>query len=156
LVGSGASSVMERVNAPILAIPLEAELPSPKNIAFSADDKSLNTFVIPQIVNDLAIKHASDVHIINVVGKGEARTVGVSESSVTLPIESIGEVQQTYHFLENDDVVLGLAPFMDKYQIDVLCLINRKQDLFNMLFNRSVTKRMLLHSKTPNLAIPQD
>ncbi|MFT4526859.1 MAG: nucleotide-binding universal stress UspA family protein [Bacteroidia bacterium] len=41
LVGSVASSVMESLNAPILAIPIEAELHLPKSIAFAADDKSL-------------------------------------------------------------------------------------------------------------------
>lgn len=155
LVGSVASSVLERVNAPILAIPMNAELHVPKNIAFAADDQSLNGLSLPSIVNQMAVKHASHVHIVNIVGKDESRTVGVSDSTDAKPIDSLKDVHQTYHFLEDDDVVHGLDTFLERHQINLLSLINRKQDLFSMLFNRSVTKRMLLHSKTPILAIPQ-
>lgn len=156
LVGSVASSVLERVNAPIMAIPMEAELHLPKSIAFAADDESLNGLNLPSIVNDLAVKHASHVHVLNVVGKDESRTVGVSDSTSAKPIDSLENVQQTYHFLEDDDVVHGIDAFLEKHQVDLLSLINRKQDLFSMLFNRSVTKQMILHSKTPILAIPQN
>ncbi|MFT4525027.1 MAG: hypothetical protein ACI85F_001179 [Bacteroidia bacterium] len=93
--------------------------------------------------------------MINVVGKDESRTVGVSDSSDAKPINSLKDVQQTYHLLEDEDVVHGLDEFLQKHHVDLLSLINRKQDLFSMLFNRSLAKRMLLHSKTPILAIPQ-
>lgn len=156
LVGSVASSVLERVNAPIIAIPSEAELHLPKNIAFAADDQSLNDLSLPEVVADLAIKNASHVHVINVINKEEARTVGVSDTSQSKPIGLLNEVKQTYHFLEDDDVVHGLDAFLEKHDVNLLALVNRKQDLFSMLFNRSVTKRMMLHAKTPILAIPQD
>lgn len=156
LLGSVASSVLERVHAPILAIPSEAELQLPKNIAFAADDKSLNDLSLPEVITELAVKYAGHVHVVNVVSEEEARTVGVSSEAESKPIGSLKNVGQTYHFLEDEDVVHGLDAFLEKHDVNLLALVNRKQDLFSMLFNRSVTKRMMLHAKTPILAIPQD
>lgn len=155
LVGSVAASVMERVNVPVLAIPAEAEINDPINIAFAADDQSLNELKLPEIVREMAVKYASEVHVINVVGKEEARSVGMSGSAESEPITTLKGVKQTYHFLEDKDVTHGLDEYLGKHNVDLLALVNRKQDLFSMLFNRSVTKSMMLHSKTPILAIPQ-
>lgn len=58
-----------------------------------------------------------------------------------------------YNLVDEGTFFNNLDDFVKKENIDVLCVSNYKRNVFARLFNPSVAKRMIFHSKTPILII---
>lgn len=154
LIGSVASSVLESSVIPVMTVPAECDLGLPTKIAFAADEAALNQMQIPDKLADLANFYSAEIHVVNVVSAEKAKETGLSGDESGRSINLINGLSHVYHFVVDEDVEHGLEAFLKGHPINLLALVNRKHDLVSRLFNRSMTKRMMLHSKTPILAIP--
>lgn len=154
LIGSVASAILERSKIPVLAIPEASDLELPTSIAFAADKKGLETFELPESVGQLAKFYSAEVHVVNILVPEEDESQNDMPDHTETTIDLIDGLSHTYHFIKDEDVARGLDGFLNEQHVSLLALVNRKHDLFSRLFNQSITKKMMLHSRTPILAIP--
>ena len=54
--------------------------------------------------------------------------------------------------IQNENTYIGLSEFLSKNHFDMLAVSMRKRSLFNTLFGRSLTKKMLYHTHLPIMA----
>ena len=58
-----------------------------------------------------------------------------------------------YHIIDENHLLTNLDNFLTEKQIDVLCVTNYKRNVFARLFNPSIARKMLFHSRIPILVI---
>jgi nucleotide-binding universal stress UspA family protein len=152
LIGSVASNVLSDVDCPVMAIPADAELQVPTKIVFAADDQVLIEGKLPQVLVDLSNRFDAEVLILNVVQKGELGHVGNAEDQKRRSEGSFEGVRHSIHFVEATNINEGIEAFIKANEVDVLAMVNRKNDLFSRMFGTSNTKAMMMHSSIPLFA----
>ena len=63
------------------------------------------------------------------------------------------ELKLDYHIIDENHLLTNLEEFLTEKQIDVLCVTNYKRNIFARLFNPSIARKMLFHSRIPLLVI---
>ena len=58
-----------------------------------------------------------------------------------------------YSLVTDDSFFNNLDDYVKREEIDVLCVSNYKRNVFARLFNPSIAKKMIFHSRTPILVI---
>jgi nucleotide-binding universal stress UspA family protein len=152
LIGSVASNVMQEVICPVLAVPESANLSVPRKILFAVDDNSLMEGVFPEKLASLVRRFDAELMVLNVVAEGEENGVGNAEEINRESISVFNGLKHSLHFVENNDVDEAIASFAKKEDVDMLAMVNRKNDLSSKFFGRSTTKKMMQHTNLPIIA----
>jgi nucleotide-binding universal stress UspA family protein len=152
LVGSVASNILSEVKIPVLAVPNDASLQMPSKILFAADDACIVAGKLPDRLVELSNRLDAEVLILNVVPSGELSHVGNSDSQKHRANGQFEGVKHSVHFVKSDDVNDGIVSFISENKVDMLAMINRRNDFFSNLFGTSNTKSMMMHTETPLFA----
>ncbi len=152
LVGSVASNTMQNVSCPVFAVPESVDFKMPKKIVFAADDKCLQRGAFPKQLAGIVRAFDSELMVLNIVSEGERTHVGNSPENHRQPISAFDEVKHSFHFVENNDVRVGIENFIREKDVDLLAMVTRRSDLFSRIFGLSVTKQMMLDTKIPLVA----
>lgn len=153
LVGSVTANTMQRTKCPLIAVPDGTPYKSPENVVLAADDRTLNNADLPQILADLCRLWGANLTILNVVSAKEMVTVGNAPEVESMPINLFQGISHNYAFAEATDPLQGINDHIETHPTDLICMINRKNDLLSRLLNRSTTGRMMLQTQVPLLAI---
>lgn len=153
LLGSIATSVIEKAPCPVLVIPVNAIFNDIKKIVFATD------------------YHKNDVESINFLStiamKFNAEILVVHESSVTLTnnlerdlfeifknevIQKVSYKNISFKFIIGYDISKDLNLILEEEHADLLAISTRKRNIFVKLFERSLTKLITHHTKIPVIA----
>ena len=63
------------------------------------------------------------------------------------------ELTINYSIIPEDHILNNLDEYVKQQNIDVLCISNYKRNVFARLFNPSIARKMIFHSRTPILVI---
>lgn len=150
ILGTNAYSVVSTAGIPTFIVPQNAEFHQIKNIALGSDYKSINKETLEPL-KQLNNMFGSKIHIIHISDKDRLE---ISEAEQAKKFEQyLKNTQHHYHFMINDDVEQGLNQYINEHDIDMLALIPRKQNFFQMLYGSSESKKMIFHAEIPLLTI---
>ena len=155
LVGSVVTDVIRRAKTPVLVIPEKAKFKIPKKILLACDYKmpiEKNTLSALKIV---AGKFNSEIYVVNITAETE-ESASVEKAIKGANLEQqLRDLNFVYYFPHRDDLLEGIDSFIKKYKTDMIAMIPHKHNLFERLFGRSNTKRMIYHTHIPLLALPE-
>jgi nucleotide-binding universal stress UspA family protein len=153
LLGSNTSHVIQQRICPVIAVPEDLEPDGLEKvvIAFDALAYSEKQFEpLEKLVND----YEAEFHLVHVAEK----EVDVREKIHNLN----GDLEAFTNSFEyepvsvkNTDVVQGLLDYSHNENIDLLVMIHRKHNIFDRLFNDSVSKQIAMRSDMPILVLPE-
>ena len=153
LIGSVTAEIIERSTFPIFAIPEDTPINSFNNIrsiayATNFDDKDLVAFdKMMQLMKPFNIK----IHFIHYVQKEDAWSE-IKLSGIKDYFAKYYQGQEIfYDTLRGDDMLKSIDNFIAEKNIDLIALTTHKRNLFTRLFNPSVARKMVFHTKTPML-----
>ena len=153
IIGSNTADVIQAATCPVLAVPESADLNTqPKQILFASDNKGLSdASVISQLLY-FAEKYDAHIHIMNVLDEGKMTTV--DEAVAGLKLDHLLEtLEHTFHFENSNDKAAAIEDYLNTHNIDMLAVVPRKNNFFDAIFHRSVTRKLALHTKVPLLAM---
>ena len=156
LVGSNTSATVQRSHCPVLAVPAKVRLKAPARILFAADDISLNAPGLPALPLNIAKAWNSEVTLLNVVKESDLDRVGVAPGVHSDPINYYEGVPHIYRFVAAENPEEGIEKYLRENGVDLICMINRKNDLVSRLFNLSISNRLVLRTEIPLLVIHQE
>lgn len=153
VIGSNTSDVIQAATCPVLAVPESADVTAlPTQILFASDNKGLsNSEVISPLVH-IAKKYGSHIHLMNVLDEGKMTSVDEAVAGLNLD-HLLEEVEHTFHFENSNDKAQAIEEYLNTHNIDMLAVIPRKNNFFDAIFHRSVTRKLTLHTKVPLLAM---
>lgn len=153
VIGSNTADVIQAATCPVLAIPENADVKQvPNKILFATDNKGLSSAEVISPLIHLAEKYKSHIHLMNVLDEGKLSTV--DEAVEGLKLDHILEkFPHTFHFENSNDKAEAIENYLNTHQIDLLAVVPRKNNFFDAIFHRSVTRKLALHTTVPLLAM---
>jgi nucleotide-binding universal stress UspA family protein len=151
LLGSHAVHAVKNLDWPLITVPPGATFTAIKKIGLACDlNKVVDTTPVEEIkllLNDFK----AELHVLN-TGKQKTFDPDIIFESGLLQ-EMLIDVKPQYHFITSENIDDGIIEFADKNKIDLLVVLPKRHRLLDMLFHKSHTKNLVLHSHVPVMAL---
>ena len=147
-LGSTTSGLIKQTDIPLLAIPADADFDDLDKIVFAVDDLDVSSQKIVQPLTQIARKFDASVLVYHQEKDETDRGI---DPSIDIFMDN---VEHSFHYeLDSDNVNESIKDFVEDYDADMLCMIQRKRGFWQNLFHSSVTTREVFHSKVPLLIL---
>lgn len=155
VMGSNTSSLIGKVETPILAIPEETVYQPLKKVVICTDLNVVPTEKGLQPIKRLLELTGASLHVLSVL-KTE-RELTRNELNVQDVYEKLlingNVVFKTYY---NKDIEAGINLYVEEIKADLVCAIARKHTFLERLLERSKSKALTNHTKVPLLIINEE
>ena len=148
LFGSNTANAIHNLEAPVLAVPVDAPIKAPQKVAFAADHKPVGEDRVLLPLSDiLARTHAALtlVHVEPVLAEGGDTIPDVPQAIQAIPHD--------IRIVHEERVADGLEEFIENDRPDLLALIEHQYTFWEGILHRSITKQMALHASVPLLVM---
>lgn len=155
LIGSTTASVVKTALCNMLVVPENARFNGLKRIIFATDYKAVESKKVFNPLLELAKKYEAEVDIINVNKHSLVPTFDESYEGLLLD-DTFKDIKHSFHHSEEESVEAGLTHFIEKVHGDMLVMVPRKHDFFELLLNPSHTKKMVYNTHVPLLILHEE
>ena len=147
-VGSVAKSVVQHSPFPVIVIPQNAKLKEINNMAYATNLSDDETTLIKLLV-DFAESQSAQISFLHIDKSAERIAASMKKFSDLSERASYNKIK--YVDLIDDDIENAIIEYTEKNNIDLLAVTTYTTTLLKKLFNHSVTRELMLHSKIPML-----
>jgi len=144
---------LRQLTWPVIVVPPGTQFRNLRKIGLACDFKKVIETLPVKEIKTLMEEFHPEFHVLH-----------VSMENIDFPEEEtveefgwlqdiIGEFNPKYHFLQGKDIEKELAEFSDRNDLDLLIVIPKKHNLANKLFGHSHSKRLVLQSHVPVMAV---
>lgn len=153
IIGSNTADVIQAATCPVLAVPEDADVTKmPQKILFASDNKGISDSEILSPMLTMADKFGSHIHLMNVLDEGKLSTV--DEAVAGLKLDHLLErISHTFHFENSNNKAEAIENYLNTHNIDMLAVVPRRNNFFDAIFHKSVTRKLALHTTVPLLAM---
>lgn len=157
LMGSVTAEVIEHSPVFVYSIPEEAGLTNFKEIhkvAFITNFDQRDLIAFDSLITTFK-DYNFEIYFIHLNSNEERRTWNEIKLSGIKEYfhKQYPDLAINYSLVTEDSFFNNLDDYVKKECIDVLCVSNYKRNVFARLFNPSIAKKMIFHSRTPILVI---
>lgn len=151
LMGGHAGKTINHFAWPMITVPPTAVFADIKKIAIAYDFDAAIDEDLMKDIKLLALDFKATVDIINATGENE---FDAEFSSLSHTLErAFNPVKINYNFLSAHNTEDGILDFVDNNNIDLLIVMPKQHNFFQQLFQKSHTKKLVLHSHVPVLSL---
>lgn len=154
IVGSVTADIMYNATVPVLVVPKEApevELDKIQNVMYATNFDEKDFIAIEKLMDLL---HRFNIRL-TCVHVGDPRMNGWDMARLEGMKEMLHKKYENQKFncllIEGNDVLETIDEYIGKEKIDLLSLTTHKRNMISRLFNPSLARKMVFHSKTPLL-----
>ncbi len=150
IFGSITSSVIDKANCPVLAIPENSEYKGLDNIAFTTSYDDSDLVALKRLVNFSALFNAN-IKVVHVNKEGKDIEKQEEENFKAKISSEIDYAKLEFEVCEDDDVAEGINHYINEHNVNLIAMMKKKRGIFNSLFHRSITHKLAFHAKVPLL-----
>lgn len=151
--GNHAVSAMKYLLWPLISVPLHAVYASVKKIGVACDFKNVVDLMPVEEIKSFADDFHALLYVIN-TGKVNQFNPQIIFGCRLLN-EKLKPVKPIYRFITNADITTGILEVVNQDHIDLLIVIPKQHSLLDALIHSSETKKLVLHSPVPVMALHQ-
>lgn len=151
VMGSNTYSVIRDINIPVIAVPGNAEFKSVQRIVFASDYKKTAPESLEPLL-DLARTFGAEVHVLH-ISPGQDITAEEMEEAKKFD-RYLKNIRHHYHFTKNDNLEESIEKYVEENNINMISLMPRKHNIFELIFGKSQSRKIILHTELPLLALP--
>lgn len=144
IVGSNASMVVTRVKIPTLIIPLDSKFPGIPAITLATDYEtklsSTDVAALNEIVKAFGL---AAMEVLYVEEKSDIKHIQTGEARLK---ELIPQTVLNFNYLKDSSPLSGIIDFIEKNEVDILCLVKHHHNIIYRLFNRSTVNQIMNRS----------
>lgn len=153
LIGGVTQKIMNKAEAPVLAIPEKAEYQGISNINImyitdfdDSDYAAINKLM--NIVNPFNVR----LYCVHISSEDTNKLDSIKMNAFRDHIKN-DFPKQTFEcdLIEQEDELEGIQNFIAEKSIDIISLVTHKQNIISKLLNPSIAKKLLFHSNVPLL-----
>lgn len=153
--GSITSGIVRRSTCPIIAVPENAYIKSIRHILLATDfDESNHTKSIETLAA-LAKALEAEIHIVRVIKNEKPSEITIDPVMLTEWAKTMNGIEHHYHFVSHDDIEKAIMRYAYENGIELLALLGKTHNMLDRLFHKSLSKKLVYHSKLPLLVLPQ-
>ncbi|MCU0324200.1 MAG: universal stress protein [Spirosomaceae bacterium] len=150
--GSTATDVVRNAGLNSLVIPVNAKIESIKNIVFAVDYQPVSSFEIFEDLKDLTHRKDATITLLNILKDGQTPT-DINGLMKFEYHDYFNDVKTNDYYVHEKNVEEGIADYLKYHNVDLLVMVSRHHSFFDVIFNRSVTRKFALHPTIPLLSI---
>jgi nucleotide-binding universal stress UspA family protein len=154
LLGSHTSEIIQTSSIPVLMIPEDVSEWDIKKIGLASDEKSISDVQGLSLLKELATLNRSEIEVFFVSKSGEGIAIEDSPQCNTLR-NKFPQLKMSCYNVSEKHVSSGIVKFATEHHLDLVVMIPRKHNLFNLLIHGSITKDVSMKIRTPLLALPE-
>lgn len=153
LHGGKTISAMRKLSWPLIVVPPDVKFASLRKIGLACDLKKVAETIPVKEIKSLVKEFQAEFHVLHVSTESgnSFRDETVKESGWLQDI--LGELNPQYHFINDTDIEKAVNEFAEKNNLDLLIVIPKKHNLISKIFKHSHSKRLVLHTHVPVMAI---
>lgn len=148
LIGSTAISLVKNTKIPVIIVPADARYTAVRNIMLACDYKKVAETTPVQAIKRIADATKAKLHVVNVYESDKEINSGKTYQQELLR-SLLSDYDPFFHFIHNEDFVIGINDFVEENNIDLIITIPKKHRFFEGLFKESHTKKLAFHSHVP-------
>jgi nucleotide-binding universal stress UspA family protein len=153
LFGSNTASIIEKAGCPVLCIPFNLAYRKPEKILFATNFAFSDIEGARQLV-ELAKGFKSSLifaHVVVGTEETDAEREVIEKFASEIKLQTgYPEIKGTV--ISDATINTGLDALIEKHGADMIALATRKRNVFQKLFNPSITKKYSYHTTVPLLA----
>lgn len=153
LLGSITGDVIQRVTAPVLAVPAHSAIDLSRigKVLFLTEFDEHDFFSMHRLIR-IMTPFDTEIHAVHFCHKKE-------DPNDLEKLERFKEYCETtyrnhrilFHMLAGKDFVKSMEDYARENQIDIIAMTRKKRSLLNRWFNKGITRRLLFHTDLPLL-----
>ncbi|RYU95420.1 universal stress protein [Emticicia agri] len=153
--GSTATDVVRNVAVNSLIVPVKAEVQPIKNVVLAVDYQPVSSFDEFASLKALIAEKNATLTLLTVLKEGQSSTEldGLMKFEYHDYFKEVSIIDYQTHA---DSVEEGIVNYLIAHEADMLVMITRHHSFFDVLFNRSVTRRFAFNPVIPLLSIYED
>jgi len=151
--GAHAVRAARNLDWPLITVPPDVKFSSVKKIGLACDFDEVTGLVPVDEIKMLVKDFNASLHILN-TGKEKVFDPNIIYRSGRIE-EMLEGIRPEYHFITHTDTDEGIMEFAEKNGIDILVVFPKRHGLIDKLVHKSHTKKMILHSHVPVMALHQ-
>lgn len=153
LLGGKTISAMKHFSWPLIIVPPEIKFTNIRKIGLACDFRKVVETIPVKEIRSLMEKFHAEFHVLHVsTESGDSFSDETVEESRWLQ-DIIGEFNPKYHFINDIDIEKGIVEFTERNNLDLLIIIPKKHTLINKIFQHSHSRRLVLHTHVPVMAV---
>lgn len=151
-IGSNTIEVITKVKCPVLVIPPQAKFKKIKNIAFPTDYNCIyKDRIIRTLFETLTLQNAG-LRILH-IKSGSQNLSQEKMDNKTFLQECLKETKHSFHFLENNNIEMGIQDFVETLEIDMIGMVAKNLNIIQRLLFHPINKTMRYHHEIPFLVM---
>ncbi|AHM58393.1 UspA domain-containing protein [Flammeovirgaceae bacterium 311] len=157
VLGTITTSVIKRSKCPVLLVPEDAAFRGIRKILFACNYRYLSSNSKLEAIYEIASTYQAQVQILHVekdvdfIPSHFQKHINRNKTNME---ELLRGIKHNYRFLHEDDIHEGIKRGTEELNADVLVMVPHKPVFLKSLIHPSVTKKMVLHTHIPLLALP--
>ena len=152
IIGTHAQAVITKIKCPVLVIPENATFTVPVNIAFPTDYNSIYKSKVLDTLMAISNVHNSSIKVIRIVNPKVALTQYQHKNRGYLK-DYFKDTTSSFHRVNHLNFQEGLQEFIDSMDIDMVAIIAKNLNFFELLLFKSTVVKMSYHTKIPFLVL---
>ena len=154
LIGGGKTiSSMRKLSWPLIVVPPEVKFVSMKKIGLACDLRDVVETIPGNEIKSLVTEFHAELHVLHVNKEGEDDLEPESVEESGLLQEILVGLNPKYHFIRGTDIEKSISEFAEQNELDLLIVIPKKHNLISKMFQHSHSKRLVLQTHVPVMAI---
>ncbi|MDX1427969.1 MAG: universal stress protein [Salegentibacter mishustinae] len=152
LFGSTAKEMITHPEFPILTIPQAYEVKTPKKILYTTDFEEEDVFYLKKLVETFST-HSSKISVVHIIKKDDKpeKIKEQEEKFKKLKSANFDSSKLEYELIYSNNVVDALSKFIKEEDIDIVAMLERKNQQKSNLLHKDVVKQIYASVKVPLL-----
>lgn len=149
-IGTNTSHAIEKINCPIIAVPHASNYPKINKIVFATNYVE-NDFENINNVVEFAKRFNAEVIMLHVeTGKPSKSYTFKQSDQFFKHVKEVANYEKlTFKLIENKNVEEAIGLYLDEIKADLFAITARQRSLFQKLFDRSLTRKIIYHAHVP-------
>jgi nucleotide-binding universal stress UspA family protein len=155
-IGTTTASVIEGTAVPALVIPLSARFGTVKNIGLAVDGQNIDDLSMLDPLLSIARYLNARIEIFHIrKNAGEQALTAEPSQNITAIQAYLGNTPALHDEAGSGSIWHSISRYAAKKSIGLVVMIARKRNALQNLFRSSITQKMVFHSTTALLVIPE-
>jgi len=152
LFGNTTTAAIRRLKCPVLVVPNDVPFKNIQKILYACEYTYLHQDNHLDLLREITRRFAAELRVFHV--ETEALTPAVVNDQIRVIDALMKNVDHTYTFAENADIIEGIIQEVEEWPADLLVMVPHKAGFWESLLKVSNTREMALRTRIPLLILP--
>ncbi len=149
--GTMTTNIIKNSKSPVICVPNQADLKTPRNILFAIDDQLISSKKVVEPFLDIAKEWQSNIMTVHINSDEEDN---IEKKSVQIASDYyLEDVEHTFQSIKGEFIEDELNRFARHNETDLIVMTKRDKGFWKNLFQTSHTKNMVFYSKIPIMVL---